>query len=79
MYLPILEMSHKRVTYVPEVSYMYNSNTGLNNHRVKLREQKGNERKIKTKTAYEEVTSLFTEEEMKQWKEDTGKVIPLKK
>ena len=79
MYLPILEMAHKRVVYAPEVSYMYNSNTGLNNHRVKLREQKGNERKIKTKPAYEEVKEIFTDEEMKEWKENTGKVIPLKK
>ena len=56
-------MSHTRVTYVPEVSYMYNSNTGLNNHRTKLKEQKGNERKIKTKPAYEGLDTLFTEEE----------------
>ena len=56
-------MSHTRVTYVPEVCYMYNSNTGLNNHRTKLKEQKGNERKIKTKPAYEGLDTLFTEEE----------------
>ena len=53
MYLPILEMAHRRVNYIPEISYMYNCNTGLNNHRVRRKEQKGNERKIKTKPAYE--------------------------
>ncbi len=35
--LPILEMSHENVVYVPEISYLYNSNTGNNNHRVRLR------------------------------------------
>ena len=55
-------MSHQKVLYVPEISYMYNSNTGLNNHRTKLREQKGNERKIKTKKAYKGLNELFTPE-----------------
>ena len=77
MYLPILEMAHRRVNYIPEISYMYNSNTGLNNHRVKLKEQKGNERKIKTKPAYEGLQQLFTEEEQEELKAAMGKVIPL--
>ncbi len=42
MYMPILEMTHRRVIYCPELSYLYNSNTGLNNHKSKLKEQKGN-------------------------------------
>ena len=42
MYLPILEMCHQKIVYVPEISYLYNSNTGLNNHRTKLKEQKNN-------------------------------------
>lgn len=37
MFFPMMEMSHKRVMYVPELCYMYNSNTGLNNHKVKLK------------------------------------------
>lgn len=37
MYIPILEMTHKRLIYVAEISYLYNSNTGLNNHRIKLK------------------------------------------
>ena len=61
MYLPMMEMCHKRLAYIPEVSYMYNSNTGLNNHRVKLKEQKGNERKVKAKRAYKELAELLTE------------------
>lgn len=31
--IPVMEMSHEKVTYIPEVTYWYNSNTGLNNHR----------------------------------------------
>lgn len=53
MYMPILEMTHTRLTYCPELSYLYNSNTGLNNHRVKLKEQKGNEKKVKQKPSYQ--------------------------
>lgn len=34
--LPILEMCHTRVTYIPEVTYLYNSDTGLNNHLIRL-------------------------------------------
>lgn len=45
-------MTHQKMEYIPEICYMYNSNTGLNNHRVKLQEQKGNERKIKAKAPY---------------------------
>lgn len=37
--IPILEMAHTRVTYVPELLYLYNSETGLNNHYVRLSEQ----------------------------------------
>lgn len=53
MYMPILEMVQKRHAYVPEICYLYNSNTGLNNHRVKLKEQKANDRKIKKKAHYQ--------------------------
>jgi hypothetical protein len=34
--MPILEMSSERVKYVPEITYAYNSNTGNNNHVVRL-------------------------------------------
>ena len=34
--VPILEMSHKRVKYLPELTYSYNANTGLNNHKLRL-------------------------------------------
>lgn len=40
---------------------MYNSNTGLNNHRIKLHEQKRNEKKVKTKAPYATLDELFTE------------------
>jgi glycosyltransferase involved in cell wall biosynthesis len=35
--IPILEMSHERVFYLPELTYYYNSNTGQNNHQVRLK------------------------------------------
>jgi hypothetical protein len=35
--IPILEMSHERVFYLPELTYYYNSNTGQNNHQLRLK------------------------------------------
>ena len=35
--IPILEMSHEKVMYVPELTYYYNSNTGQNNHRLRFK------------------------------------------
>lgn len=58
--IPILEQSHKRVLYLPELAYLYNSNTGLNNHIVRLSEQKGNDRKIRKKPSYSELTTLMS-------------------
>jgi hypothetical protein len=52
MYMPILEMAHTRQLYIPEICYLYNSNTGMNNHIVKKQEQLDNEKKIKAKTPY---------------------------
>jgi hypothetical protein len=40
--IPSLEMAHQRVIYIPELTYMYNQRTGLNNHKLKLTEQKRN-------------------------------------
>lgn len=34
--IPILEQAHERVGYLPEITYFYNSNTGLNNHQIRL-------------------------------------------
>ena len=56
--IPILEMAHMRTGYVPEISYFYNMNTGLNNHRVRLREQKNNDKKIRKKPKYNPLPSL---------------------
>ena len=52
-------MSHRRVIYVPEISYMYNSNTGFNNHRVRLKEQAANNKKIRKFQKYEALESLL--------------------
>lgn len=32
MMMPCLEMAQERVIYIPELTYMYNQRTGLNNH-----------------------------------------------
>ena len=77
MYIPILEMSHTRVIYVPEISYLYNSNTGLNNHQVKQKEQISNVDKIRAKQSYEGLDKLYTEEEEAEFKASIGKIIPL--
>jgi hypothetical protein len=50
--IPILEMAHTRVTYIPEITYLYNSNTGLNNHMVRLKEQIDNSRLIRKRNKY---------------------------
>ena len=45
--IPCLEQAHKRVAYVPEMTYYYNFNTGLNVHRKRLNEQRANNIKIR--------------------------------
>lgn len=55
MYLPLLEMAHKKMVYIPEICYFYNSNTGLNNHEVKQAEQRDNEAKIRNRRPYAEL------------------------
>lgn len=35
--IPILEQAHRRVIYIPELTYFYNSMTGLNNHKIRLK------------------------------------------
>jgi glycosyltransferase involved in cell wall biosynthesis len=57
--LPCLEMAHRRVIYIPELTYLYNIKTGLNNHQLKLLEQKRNERYIRQKKAYPLLEQLF--------------------
>jgi hypothetical protein len=41
--IPILEQAHERVGYLPEITYYYNSETGLNNHFLRLNEQREND------------------------------------
>lgn len=50
--LPILQMAHYRVAYIPQVTYMYNSNTGLNNHLVRIGEQIENSKLIRKRQKY---------------------------
>lgn len=37
MYIPIMQLCHTRILYLPQISYLYNSNTGLNNHKNKYK------------------------------------------
>jgi len=41
------------------MTYYYNSNTGLNNHHLRVREQKANEQKVRGKPKYEGLSSLM--------------------
>jgi hypothetical protein len=50
--IPVLEQAHRRVGYVPEMTYLYNSNTGLNNHALRLKEQRNNDKKLRTRKRY---------------------------
>lgn len=56
--MPILEQAHERVGYLPEVTYYYNSATGINNHEVRLGEQRGNDRRVREKKPYKRVEGL---------------------
>ncbi len=65
--IPILEMAHQHTGYVPEISYYYNMNTGLNNHHVRLKEQKTNDKMIRKKPQYKALDKLeFIKEEDKE-------------
>jgi hypothetical protein len=57
--IPVLEQSHERVGYLPEITYFYNANTGLNNHQVRLAEQRGNDRMVRGRKKYERLDKLF--------------------
>ena len=57
--VPILEMSHRRVKYLPELTYKYNANTGLNNHKIRLDEQKTNNMKVRQMPKYGALAELF--------------------
>ena len=35
IYLPVLEMAGKKIAYLPEITYLYNDMTGLNNYESK--------------------------------------------
>ena len=50
--IPCMEQAHTRVTYVPEMTYFYNFNTGLNVHKKRLNEQRANNLKIRAKKRY---------------------------
>jgi hypothetical protein len=54
-----LEQAHERVGYLPELVYYYNSNTGLNNHLVRAKEQAMNEKYIRGKPSYPRLEKLF--------------------
>jgi hypothetical protein len=57
--IPILEQAHEKVAYVPELNYYYNSNTGQNNHQIRLKEQKSNDKMLRKRKPYEPLTQLM--------------------
>ena len=59
IYMPMMEMAAERQTYVKELTYLYNSKTGLNNHSEKKDEQKQNDKKIRMKEPYARLAELF--------------------
>ena len=50
--LPILEIAHLRVTYLPELTYFYDMRTGINVAKDRLEEQRKNNLLIRRKRRY---------------------------
>ena len=50
--MPCLEQAHERVKYVPQLTYLYNWNTGQNVHGDRLNLQRRNNLKIRAKPRY---------------------------
>lgn len=59
IFMPVLEMASKRILYLPEISYYYNSETGHNNHEEKKKEQIRNDQFIRSKPKYETLEELL--------------------
>lgn len=57
--IPILEQSHERTGYLPQITYFYNANTTLNNHLIRSNEQLSNDKMIRKKPRYIRLKSLF--------------------
>ena len=57
--IPILEQASEKVIYIPELTYYYNSDTGLNNHKIRLEEQKNNERMLRKRKPYQRLMKLW--------------------
>ena len=74
--IPILEMSHERVKYLPQLTYYYNSNTGQNNHQVRLKEQKSNDRMLRKRPKYTPLDTLFTEMDDEQTEHEMKIPLP---
>jgi hypothetical protein len=47
------------VRFIPEMTYMYNSDTGQNNHFIRAAEQRSNDRKIRKYPRYVALDKLF--------------------
>lgn len=58
-------MSHEKVKYVPELTYIYNADTGQNNHKMRLNEQKANDKMVRSKPKYKPLTELFPDKSSK--------------
>ncbi len=49
---PVLEQAHLKVGYLPEMTYFYTADTGINNHFIRLDEQKANEMSVRNRNKY---------------------------
>jgi hypothetical protein len=58
--MPVLEMAQHHILYLSELTYFYNSNTGINNHLEKKMEQIENDRYIRSKPRYYPLKELFS-------------------
>jgi len=47
-----------RIKYVPELTYYYNSNTGQNNHVLRLKEQRKNDSILRKRKVYKALKEL---------------------
>jgi len=57
---PIMEQAQDRVIYVPEYTYYYNDNTGINNRLIRKQEQLGNEKMLRKRKRYKRLDNLMS-------------------
>lgn len=56
MMFPMLEMAGRHIQFVPEVSYVYNYNTPINDAKIYFEEQAATDRYLRTKEKYQPIS-----------------------